>query len=404
MRVVWLAILILFFVSTNVLSQIIAREGQGFLEKRDGLLVLHLSGTPYERVYQHGKLLREKIQGLISAYIEGQVKKTISEEMLTSAARKTEKFILEEFKEEMKGIAEGADVPYEKIRASHIFLDLYVNPNQQRLKKMLFQCSNFAVFGKATKDKKIIHGRNLDWFDWGILSDYAVVIFAKPDSGNAYISVGWPGCVGVLTGMNEKNISLGQMVVKGSDNQIEGVPHFFLMRQVVQYASSLEEAEKILKEAPRTTCWNVVISDGKVPSAILVEYSAKNISVIKPKDGVIYSTNHFVSDTLKEQMKIYPPTNNSLARHIRLEELIGENYGKIDKEKAIKFLGDHFNPYEKKEIPHYNTICQSTTIQSVVFLPQTLELYLSCGIKAPVTHGKYHYFDFKKEIKRKIDK
>lgn len=401
MRITGLAILILLFTSITVLSQIIAREGNGFLEKRDGLLILHTQGTPYARGYQHGKLLREKIQGLISAYIEGQIKKTISKEMLIFATNKTEKFILEEFKEEMRGIAEGSEVPYEKILDSHIFLDLYVNPNQQRLKKMLFQCSNFAVFGEATKDKKAIHGRNLDWFDWGILADYAVVIFAKPDKGNAYVSVSWPGCIGVLTGMNEKGITLGQIMVKGTDNQVEGVPHFFLMRQVIQYANNLEEAEKIIKEAPRTTCWNVVISDGKIPSAILVEYSANNISILKPKDGIMYSTNHFVSDVLQSQMKIYPPTDNSLARYIRLGELISENYGKIDKEKAIKFLGDHFNPYEKKEIPHYNTICQSTTIQSVVFLPQTLELYVSCGIKAPVTHGKYHYFDFKKEIKRK---
>ena len=44
-------------------AEVVAREGKGYLEKRDdGQLVLHLKGSPYEMGVQHGKLLRDQVR------------------------------------------------------------------------------------------------------------------------------------------------------------------------------------------------------------------------------------------------------------------------------------------------------------------------------------------------------
>src|SRR6185436_231401 len=43
-------------------AETIARCGQGWLERVDGYLVLHLKGTPYEMGYQHGALLKDHIR------------------------------------------------------------------------------------------------------------------------------------------------------------------------------------------------------------------------------------------------------------------------------------------------------------------------------------------------------
>jgi len=43
-------------------AETVARCGQGWLERIDGVMVLHVKGSPYEMGYQHGALLREDCQ------------------------------------------------------------------------------------------------------------------------------------------------------------------------------------------------------------------------------------------------------------------------------------------------------------------------------------------------------
>ena len=50
--------------------------GDAYLEKRDGITLVHLKGSPYEIGYQHGILLKDEIKEEYRDYKE-EVKKTI---------------------------------------------------------------------------------------------------------------------------------------------------------------------------------------------------------------------------------------------------------------------------------------------------------------------------------------
>jgi len=58
-------------------AETIARCGQGWLERIDGYLVVHLKGTPYEMGYQHGALLKSHVRQNMNYLVHEQGDKTL---------------------------------------------------------------------------------------------------------------------------------------------------------------------------------------------------------------------------------------------------------------------------------------------------------------------------------------
>lgn len=78
--------------------------------------VLYLKGKPYEMGYQHGYLLADKIDLMVNrtllataAYVAAQTGSDLdkAEEILWMGQKAAEPFLPQEFREEMKGIADG---------------------------------------------------------------------------------------------------------------------------------------------------------------------------------------------------------------------------------------------------------------------------------------------------------
>lgn len=84
------------------------------------------AADPWKMGYEQGKTYRSEIQCLYSL-VKDKVKiheKKFKKDTLTEA-RKLEKFIPQKMIEEMRGLAAGADVPYEDVLCVHTFLDIY---------------------------------------------------------------------------------------------------------------------------------------------------------------------------------------------------------------------------------------------------------------------------------------
>ena len=86
----------------------------------------------------------------------------------------------------------------------------------------LFHCSGFAIFGKATADGHIYHGRVLDYLKGVGLEQNAVTIVHQPDYGHAWINISYAGFVGSVTAMNDQGISIGEMGGGGYGNRRRG--------------------------------------------------------------------------------------------------------------------------------------------------------------------------------------
>src|SRR5437660_5124464 len=168
----------------------VQRYGPAYRYPQAGWVVLHIEGEPYERGYQHGKLMAPEIAAYVRCF--GSILSSKAPEdgwrqarTLTNALflRRFEK----EFLEEMKGIADGAAASGAKFQNRPIdLLDvvtincwmegetlesgleaLPIGLEGQRFAKAQPQampeakpmhCSAFAATGPATKDGKIVFG------------------------------------------------------------------------------------------------------------------------------------------------------------------------------------------------------------------------------------------------------
>ena len=317
-----IAFLLLFLLAarSSRADGVLAREGKGYLERRGGLLVLHVKGSPYEMGYQHGKLLRSHVRALMRVLLDefaGQTFKLSSSgpevrvrEFLRVLFQAQRPFYRKRFIQEMKGLADGAGIPLQRVFvANHL--------------PELFHCSGFALIGRATVGGEVLHGRVLDYMTDAHLQDHAVLIVAEPEGFNAFVNVGFAGFIGSVTGINDHHVAIGEM---GGGGQLfwAGEPMSFLVRRVLEEADSVEKAVSIFRSSPRTCEYYYVISDGLRKKAVGLATTWQDIFIVKPgsyhpllpepvPDCVILSADERYRELVKRIRKSYGSFTPKLA-------------------------------------------------------------------------------------------
>ncbi|MDB5353952.1 MAG: hypothetical protein JWN24_405 [Phycisphaerales bacterium] len=324
---------------------LVATEGNGRLEMIDGTRVLFLKGSPEEMGHQHGVLLKKEIHRVCDRILYGVGVGSSFERGswfigdIESAEARLEPFMDPRYLVEEDAIARGAGMDVQEARLANFFPEL-------------FHCSGFAVFGKATKDGHIYHGRVLDYLKGVGLEQNAVVIIHQPDYGNAWVNLGYAGFVGSITAMNEKGISIGEMGGKGYGDW-DGRPMAHLMREVMEKATTLDEAIKIMRDAPRTCQYYYVIADGKAHTAVGIAANAHEFVTVKPGEY------HPLLPTPEPDTVML----SAGRRYETLASRVKENYGTFDADSARKLMDP--------------PVCMNSNIQSVLFEPDTLDLWVA---------------------------
>ncbi|MEE9431640.1 MAG: hypothetical protein V3V16_11400, partial [Melioribacteraceae bacterium] len=182
--------------------------------------------------------------------------------------------------------------------------------------------------------------------------------------------------IGSVTGMNERQVSFGEMG-GGGEGDWDGMPMAFLMRDGLERANTLDEAVNIFRTTPRTCEYYYVIADGKIPDARGLATSPVRFEVIKP--------NQF-------HKQLTEPIENSVlmsagSRYTKLAERVKENYGKIDSEKAIRLMD--------------RPVAMKSDLHNALFAPQTLELWVSnAGSKTPASQEPYTHYNLGELLKK----
>lgn len=320
----------------------IRRSGAGWLEIRDGHIQMYLTGSPYEIGLQHGRLDPDGVGkvcrrlvygvGLLYSFKKG--------EWFPAAARKLvarqRAFIAPAYFEEMQGLADGSVLPLDLIQMANIFPEF-------------FHCSGVALMGEATKDGELLHARVLDYMVGIGLQDHAAVMAISRPGTNRFVTVGYLGFIGSVTGMNEKQVAIGEM---GGDGQgdWDGIPMSLLIRQALENCNTLEEVEKFMRESPRTCEYYYVISDGKGPSAVGVAATSKKFETFGP--GVWHER---LTDPLKDAVLLSGP-----GRYEALVERVRREYGKITPDNLIEIIK--------------RPVAMKSNLHNVIFQPQSLRL------------------------------
>src|SRR5438067_2307692 len=89
----------------------VQRYGPAYRYPQAGWIVLHVEGQPYERGYQHGRLLAAEIAAYVRCFAAVQNSSAPSEGWKNTSTLANALFVRKyekEYLEEMKGIADGA--------------------------------------------------------------------------------------------------------------------------------------------------------------------------------------------------------------------------------------------------------------------------------------------------------
>jgi isopenicillin-N N-acyltransferase-like protein len=270
-------------------GNVIATYGKGYLEDVDGLLVLHVKGSPYEMGYQYGFLLRDNIQASIQSGIQYWADMFgYSYEYFVTLAQAIEPCIPQEYIQEMQGLADGADMNYIDVLIYQALPDV-------AFVESLGGCSGFAVFGDATVEGHLYHGRNGDFCFPPEMIPLVIglVIVYQPDNGNAYVSFSDFGTIKTFDGMNNQGMTVGMKGSTSTDVAPHGMPFGLMLKQVLQYSNNIAEAIDIICQTPRTSGWNILIGDSKAPDAAAVEISASYCKVFWAGDSAEDMEPHY---------------------------------------------------------------------------------------------------------------
>ena len=235
------------------------RVEHGELRWIDGQRVVLLSGTPEEIGKAHGMLLKQEANRCIDSvlYAFGTAQTIVTgrwfQDDLEAAYARLAPHIPERHKVETRALAASLAIDSNLIEVLNVFPEL-------------FHCSGFAVFGKATKDGKLYHGRVLDYMTTIGLQDAATTFIVAPHGMIPFANVGYAGFIGSVSGMNAEKISLGEMGGRG-EGQWDGVPMATLMRRALEECSSLEQVKQLWINSPRTCEYYYVFADGEDRSA-----------------------------------------------------------------------------------------------------------------------------------------
>ena len=348
--------------------RVVATEGNGRLEMIDGTRVLFLKGTPEEMGRQHGVLLKKQIRHLTERTLYGIGVGSSFEKgrwffgEIEQAQARLAPFINERTYREMDALALASGIEKEESRLSNFFPEL-------------FHCSGFALYGSATVGGKMYHGRVLDYLKGIGLEQNATVMIFQPDQGNAWVNIGYAGFVGSVTAMNEKHLSIGEMGGRG-EGKWDGKPMAQLMREVMEKASTLDEAVAIMRKGPRTCEYYYVIADAKTKRAVGIAATPDKFEIVKAGES-----HPLLPHAIKDAVLL-----SAGDRYETLATRVQTNLGKFDADSARDLMT--------------RPVCMNSNIHSVLFEPETLDFWVAnADSKNVASHTRYTHYNLAELLK-----
>lgn len=336
----------------------------GELRWIEGQRVVTLRGTPEQVGKAHGELLKDEANTCIDSvlYTFGTANTIMSGKWfrteLNSAFAQLEKHIPKRFRDENKALALALGRPVEIVDALNVFPEM-------------FHCSGFALFGAATVDGKLYHGRVLDYMTTIGLQDAATNFIVSVDGKIPFANVGYAGFTGSVSGMNDAQISLGEMGGRG-EGKWDGVPMATLMRIALEDCSTLEQVKTLWKDSPRTCEYYYVFADGKTNDAVGVAAVPEQVEFIVPGQA-----DPRLGEGIKDA--IVMSAGDRLAK---LRERVMERYGKVDAESAMWLMS--------------RPVAMKSNLHNVLFVPADRVLYVAnADHKRPAAERPYVKIDMR---------
>lgn len=362
-------------------------------KNQQGLWELYVEGDPLQIGLETGSLedsLLKKQERVFFSKVEELVpsksKQKWLRKLLTWYNRKLYLNVPEEYKTEIYGVSRYSSHDYDFIAPPYL-RSLYLHGAHDIGHAMqdlaLVGCSSFAAWGDKSQDGSLILGRNFDFYAGDDFAKDKVVAFVKPDKGNPFMMVTWPGMIGAVSGMNNQGLTVTINAGKSKIPLIAKTPISILTREILQYATTIDEAVAIAKKRKVFVSESIMVGSAKDKKAILIEVSPNNFGVyeVPNSNDQLLCSNHFQSAELKnDKRNLYQIENShSQYRYDKLVENLNAN-PRINPEIAAKILRDR-DGLDEKAIGYGNekALNQMLAHHGVIFKPEQRLVWVSAN-------------------------
>ncbi len=354
----------------------------------NGWVQVHLEGKPGEIGFQHGYLLAPEIQDTFKAI---SVEVAHDEKKDWAFFRKAAQDVFwphveQEYREELTGIVEGLKAHGVKLDIWDVvalnawlelpYYDKWKDAGTPAATGGLAQnsgargaagpgdhCSAFVATGSYTKDGRVVIGHN-SWTSYSSGERWNIIFDIVPANGSHILMDGMPGLIhsGDDFGVNAAGMIIVETTISGfSGFDPNGVPEFVRARKAMQYAASIDDFARIMKDGNSGGyANNWLVADRKNNEIASLELGLKNVTLQRTMDGFFVGSNFAVNPKLIKEETDFDPKDRSKsenARHERWLTLMEQNKGKIDVAAGQRFLADHVDSFEGKTDMDERTLC-----------------------------------------------
>ncbi|MBL7766494.1 MAG: peptidase C45 [Chitinophagaceae bacterium] len=379
--------------------------GKNWLQKNPyGLYEMYLEGAPFERGVVYGKLAQELIVDQEIAFTQ-EIKRMIPSSrylkflkyMVGFMNRNLSDYVIQEYQEEIYGISLSASHEFDWIgtnysrqlnyHAAHDIGHALVN-------MMLVGCTSFATWNQYSADSQLIIGRNFDFYVGDEFAKKKIIAFYRPDRGIPFMSVTWGGFAGVVSGMNLEGLTVTINANKSSIPFGAATPVSLVAREILQYASNIDEAVAIATKRKMFVSESFLIGSAKDHRAVVIEKTPEDVDVYRSDIDRITCANHYQGKKLaKESLNLEQMQQSaSKYRFDRLQELLNAA-GPNTPEKTAAILRD----YKGKNnadigLTNEKALNQFIAHHSIIFEPEKRLVWVSTS---PWQEGAYICYDLK---------
>lgn len=341
----------------------VTRYEDGYRFDQHGWIYVHIEGEPYERGYQHGYLLAPELAELVeyneflNLWSTGREWQFFIDEAVKQFVPKID----EEYLDEIKGIAEGAqaagtDISWEQVLAINGANDLTTwlpFAQEDNDSGEGGHCSSFVATGDATAGGKVVIAHNA-WTSYvdGVFQN--LILDIEPAQGHRIVMQSMPGLID-----SGSDFFVTEAGLLGSETTIacfnaydaNGAPEFYRVRKAMQYADNPDEfVETMLKDNNGGYADSWLLGDLNTGEIMRFELGLKYHSVVRKDDGYFIGFNGVYDSRIRNLECGYGDSFSDIrtqvgARRVRLTQLMEEHYGTIDVETAKDVLADSYDVY-----------------------------------------------------------
>lgn len=380
--------------------------GDNWIRKSgSGLYEMYTSGKPFERGVINGKLSRELIVSQEEAFTH-QIRKMIPSPsylrflkyIVGFMNRDLANHVTEEYKEEIYGISLSAADSFRWVGSNYSRQLNYhaahdIGHALQNL--MLVGCTSFGAWDTKTENGAMILGRNFDFWVGDEFARNKIVAFVAPASGHRFAFITWGGFIGVVSGMNDKGLTVTINAARSDIPTGAATPVSLVAREILQYAGNIEEAIAIARRRTMFVSESFLIGSAADHRSVIIEKTPETLDVYDPGKDNIACANHYQSKGLgnQELNRAQMKESASVYRYRRLQELLQQHYP-LNVTKTAAILRDH-NGMGGADIGVGNekAVNQFVAHHSVIFMPDSLRMWVSTG---PWQEGAYICYDLRK--------